>query len=1058
MPTKSAGRVSIRVIPDSTKFREDLRLSLERVEKTMKATIPAHLEVTRDSIRRLKAQLRDMEVRIKVEPYITQEQIRNIKEELEEIDPRINLDLNALNAQRRLAFISRDRSVSLFVRVNQASLAAAASTLAALSGTRLVGNLFDNFFKNIAELDKNAPKIGMIATAITGLVGVAGAGISNILGLAGSLAQLAQASIFLPSFFIGAGAAITVAVLALKDMKTVLKDLGPGFKALQDSISAGFWQMAEQPIRNLVRSLLPALNEQLTNTGQATGFLFGELANAIRRNVTPEYLNTVFDRMNFALVKGHRAIEPFIHALTTLGSFGSEYFERTSDAIVSLSRRFDNFITKAHKSGELKEWAEEGIQAFKDLGKVLFETGRVFAALNRAAQAAGGSTFATLADGLRKLADVLNTSNFQTTFATIFAGAHAAMDGLVAGLGELGNGLVSLAPTMAIAFSETGLILEGIGRALRRLFENPTLQTGIQDFFSGFKSFVDQLAPAMDPLGRIIGTLATAMGSLLAQAAPLITDVLNLLAPLFEEIWKAVQPLIPDLVSLATVLVKELAPVFSILATDVLPALIPLIADMIPVMAELVKAAAPVLVEFFKNLAVALEAIGPFVSSAATWFTDLAEALNKFPLAMFQFFAGQEGKLDFFKTMFSIAIDHPEIPAFFNGLNTALGGLFDKIGAASEAITNMNAFAEIVQRLVGVGGIIALTTAIETFMLLGPLWDTFWAGLTTAVNTFIESLPLPLRLALAGASILFTTFQTTRKIAWDNFWASLPGPIRTYLAVSNTSVGGGMAGIATTLAIAFATQQVSWSRHWAQVALGAALGIRAVNSNVGISLPSVLVTLAGFFINATSGWNAGWAVLSSLVTIWFGRIKANVDIGAAIAITAVRSMAGSMVLALYNMVGEFFNAGSSLITSFVQGIASGQNLAVAAAIAVVKAALDVLPRSPAKKGPLSGIGWTNLRKSGTAVTRQWASGIDYDMGPVQNATSNVAAAASFKHGGLSTASVRSVGGSVDDTHGRALVNIEGDYYGATPEKVANEFDKKVRRSNLATQIGKIGIA
>jgi hypothetical protein len=125
---------------------------------------------------------------------------------------------------------------------------------------------------------------------------------------------------------------------------------------------------------------------------------------------------------------------------------------------------------------------------------------------------------------------------------------------------------------------------------------------------------------------------------------------------------------------------------------------------------------------------------------------------------------------------------------------------------------------------------------------------------------------------------------------------------------------------------------------------------------------------------------------------------------------------------------------------------------------VVKAALDVLPRSPAKRGPLSGIGWVNLRKSGTAVTRQWASGIDYDMEPVQTATGNVVSAAAFKHGGLSTASVRSAGGSVDTTNARALVNIEGDYYGATPEKVASDFDKKIRRNNLASQIGKIGIA
>jgi hypothetical protein len=37
------------------------------------------------------------------------------------------------------------------------------------------------------------------------------------------------------------------------------------------------------------------------------------------------------------------------------------------------------------------------------------------------------------------------------------------------------------------------------------------------------------------------------------------------------------------------------------------------------------------------------------------------------------------------------------------------------------------------------------------------------------------------------------------------------------------------------------------------------------------------------------------------------------------------------------------------------------------------------------------------------------------------------------------------------------VNIGGDYYGATPEKVADEFDKKLRRASLTAQLGKVGI-
>jgi hypothetical protein len=130
---------------------------------------------------------------------------------------------------------------------------------------------------------------------------------------------------------------------------------------------------------------------------------------------------------------------------------------------------------------------------------------------------------------------------------------------------------------------------------------------------------------------------------------------------------------------------------------------------------------------------------------------------------------------------------------------------------------------------------------------------------------------------------------------------------------------------------------------------------------------------------------------------------------------------------------------------------------VSAAIAVVKAALDVLPRSPAKKGPLSGQGWINLKKSGTAITRQFSSGLYSDLGAVQNATGRVVSAVQFDRNALSAASAASVVGGLGGRDDRALVTIEGDYYGATPEKVANEFDKKLRRGSLVAQMGKIGI-
>jgi hypothetical protein len=1051
LPTKSAGRVSIRVLPDSSRFREDLKLSLERIEKTMKATIPAHLEVTRESIRRLKEQLRDLEVRIKVEPYVTEEQLHHLKERVEEVDPNLRVDLDALNAQRRLAFISRDRTVSLFVKVNRASAVAAGQTLLALSGARVVGQLFEGFFRNLKDLDKNAPRIATMATAITGLGASVLALISNFGGLIGSFAELGKVAVLGPAIFSAVGISVGVLIAAFKDMKKVLKDLAPGFHELQNVISARFWDQAAGPIRNMVNNLMPQLKESLGDVAESWGRLFGKMSQEIERNVTPKELAFMMGNLSRAIDIASKAMAPLVRAFNTLGRFGSTYLPRLANFLVDISKKFDNFIQKADKNGKLKEWADEGIKAMKDLGKVIYQTGRVFASLNRAAERAGGAGFEQLAAGLKKLADLMNTESFQKTFETIFAGAHKAMDGLFEGIGNVGRGLAVLAPTLSVVFSEVGQILARVGDALAELFADPTLNQGIKDFFSGFKTFIDELKPAMGPLGRIIGTLATALGSLLAQAAPLVVSVLKELAPIFEELWKTIQPLLPDLFALADTLIKELGPILLTFVKEVLPPLIPILKDLIPLVADLVKAASPVIIDFFKKFGHALEVAGPHIRDAAVWMDDMVRALRGFPLALFQFFT-EGDKVNLFNTLFKIAVEHPEVVGFFTALNTALGGLFDKIGGAADAIKNFESFSKIVQALLGAAGIIVLTTAISNFLKIGPLWDGLWAMMTVAVEKFLASVPVPVRTALAGLSILITIFTTTNKINWDRFWQSLPGVVTTYLTLANKNVGGGLGAIGIMVSVWFVGQVTAWQRHWGTIAVGAAAGILRINGGVNGQLPTLIRTFAGFFINATAEWNRGWAVLTSLVGIWFARVKASIDVGVAIAVTAISQMPGKMVLELFQWVGSFFEAGASLIGAFVQGITSGVNPAVSAAIAVVKAAMSVLPHSPAEKGPLSGQGWINLKRSGAAVTKQWTSG--FDPGLVQRKSADTVRALAFASSGTSASSVRSAVGVRDE---RALVSIAGDYYGATPEKVADEFDKKLKRASLVAQLGKVGI-
>lgn len=90
----------------------------------------------------------------------------------------------------------------------------------------------------------------------------------------------------------------------------------------------------------------------------------------------------------------------------------------------------------------------------------------------------------------------------------------------------------------------------------------------------------------------------------------------------------------------------------------------------------------------------------------------------------------------------------------------------------------------------------------------------------------------------------------------------------------------------------------------------------------------------------------------------------------------VSSWSGKIKSALDSASAGARSSGAAIGPQFAAGISSGEGAAVAAAHHLADAVKGALPHSPAKHGPLSGAGWTQVKDSGTAVASQWADGLD----------------------------------------------------------------------------------
>ena len=89
----------------------------------------------------------------------------------------------------------------------------------------------------------------------------------------------------------------------------------------------------------------------------------------------------------------------------------------------------------------------------------------------------------------------------------------------------------------------------------------------------------------------------------------------------------------------------------------------------------------------------------------------------------------------------------------------------------------------------------------------------------------------------------------------------------------------------------------------------------------------------------------------------------------------LRTLPGRALAAVGQLGSTLYSSGRALMDGFLQGIRSMLGPigdAVSGAIEWVK---GFFPHSPAKRGPLSGSGWMQLRRSGGAFWQQWLSGM-----------------------------------------------------------------------------------
>lgn len=740
---QTIGRVSIRVLPDTSQFRRRAQRDLERIEDQLEVEAEVVPELSKTAARALQAQL---------------------------------------------AVLTRPRDVSIVPRIKTSALAAVSSALSAMSGARVLGDTIERITDSLSNLDRAVPKISAISTALVGLSGVALSSASNLLALGQSIASIGGLALAIPGTLGGIAIGLGVTVAALKDFNAVLPEVGKNLSALQNSLSANFWAEAEAPIRNMVENLWPAFSAGINETATQLGGFFGGLATALQNSLAPA-LGGMFDGLSESIAIASGGTEAFASIITQLGAVGASQLPALAGWFVNIAESFDGWLQAQGPEG-LTSIIDTATVALQNLGGVVFHVGGILAGLANAATQAGGTSLAMLNQSLAAIHATVDSPGFQEGLVGVFEAAHQAMENISTIAGpNVQNFLVSLAGLLQQLLPQVGEI---IGTALSGITEalaQPAVAGGILEMFNGIQAGVEGLLPALNPVGVALGALGTTVGTLAGQLGPVLGVALTSLAGILATLLPAINPIIELLGGALTGVLTAISPLFMQVVQGVLPlieafegALAPIIPILVESISTLVAALQPILAVVISILQAAIvPLIGAIGGIVAGVLPPLTEAIQRVLEAI-------QPVLDAL-----LAVVNFLMPILVPVIEFVVGILADSLVGA------VNGVAQVFEGLVGIVqgawdiivGVIQVVWGLIQAIFTGNTdtlkagWERLWNGIKTFAvglwDTIVGALTVFLNIGILGtAKKIFSAIVKFFKNIWDdiarvfmNVWNSL---------------------------------------------------------------------------------------------------------------------------------------------------------------------------------------------------------------------------------------------------------------------------------------------
>ncbi|MGZ3140797.1 phage tail protein [Lentzea chajnantorensis] len=792
---------------------------------------------------------------------------------------------------------------------------------------------------------------------------VAGAAVNGAVGVTAAVAAMSGALAAVPAFGVAAAAGVVALKVGLSGFGEALKQVGdpekfaealkqlspaaqsvareferlqPAFKALREQVQDALFSQLKDQLTDTANVLLGPLKAGMSAVTAEAGQLAAALLGVARESKTVDLLSGAFDTARGAIASTRDGVIAVVRGFRDLATAALPAVSRLAQSANSTAVAFGQWLTRISESGQAMQWITDAAAALRQVGGLLRQVGGIVHAVLSAATDESSGLTGTLTELLRSV----NT----------FLSAGEGRDALLSVMRALREAGQVLAP-----------VIESLVKALGRIVE-PAAKIA-KALGPGVTKLIDGLGQALAKLGPGLETVAQQLSD--AFADPRISESLINLGQALTDVLIAAAPLIPPLARLA----ELVANVFSRNLTTSIPIVrkfaagLALVIDKAATGADWINKLANDFSRwlYFDKIGGALSDAGAAIGRLIGWFTDFGDAVSSLSLSDFT------GAL--------------------SGAASAVGRWLSDLG--DQASSGLSSFVDSVvvwfQELPG-----RIVTAVQ--QLPGVLWrllhDAFIFAATavgTGIGYIVGALvALPIAFAKLGGELGLLLWQQLTA-AWEYATTAISTGVDNAVTWASS-----LPGRILTAVVSLQTMLGTWARsawEWASTT-GLAAAEQALAWAAG--LPGRIVSAVGSLAASLGAWASN---------AWSSARSATVSAGEGI-LAWVALLPSRIVAVLGNLGSLLMESGRALIRGFIDGIKSMFGAVSDAASGIVQTVKDFFPRSPAKRGPLSGSGYTD--RSGIALARDFASGMRSGVPLVVSASRELTQAVRLSGDGITT--------------------------------------------------------